>query len=1607
MAWQQRALLQATLRTTPILFLLVLSVLSTSLCHALELRNIATRAGFTHFSGVQQNTLLQTFGSVDTQEKFWLDLNGVNPNDVEFVQESSNIDCLFIQDSSNILTAVAGESRLNITAQLSFDRFVGETQYQLSARQKSTGTILASIDLSYTIGGITLYREPVPGTKIIVSGEDNSMSLTYEQAMKKKLVGANKILAFIQYPDGTTSDNLSTSADSVPLADSLSTTTSQYKAQIDHKATECDATAIGTYSDTTGLVLPAGCGYGFYRDESGNLAFGVAFSPYRAGTFDIEYLWEGMGSQIGEEAYETKLAISVTGSPPVVVTSVEPIGRVFRPEGGEYITFKFFNADLRVISDYQVVVENAAHPFQMVAGSLITNGAPQYNQQATFITAPGQGSELLWKLQYLIDSGSGELSVGDTAAVVYDDSVAYPGFSYNFSYDTEPLRIISITPDSGSEDGGEEATIRGHFPGFNPDLDDLMFAGSPLSRQYYKTYTDDTIVITLPPKSSMGPGYEFPVTVHMGAGSSDGSTIFSFLLSDAYLRVSQSGTSELDNGVFQVGDCTPLRFTALVEPLTKQIVSYTWSLVQETNTDVELLVTTSFEDVNPNVQSIGFLPEAVPIAGAYTLKVVVVMKGTTIERTISLMREHVVSVGAFILKPPTRTVHSPETPLRLAAVVEPPGSCYTGEHGMVFEWRAFGKNQTFSAADATGLTVGSDFVTTTARLGLEFVIPQEDLTTGVHVVEFKVWMADQTTELGVVSGQATETIVIKKAPLVPLIRYGESLITANSNSDLQLFATKSYDPDVLTGDRTADLIYLWQCHQAETNDFATSVDLKECEAGLNPSSDAAASFTIPSAVLESLTEANFIRYTLVVRKGENLISEPTELIVQIEDRGALPFLTDYSLSVENVQRTSQPLREVVYYEQVILDVSAPDGVSWTYEVIEPAQPSFLSGSNLIQNPAFYSPDALAISGNKKPLGIEAYKLDPFTTYKIRILFDASSEYEATSIILSIHTTENPVLGLPMPSAMNGTTDTKFTTTAGLPQVDDTYSYYFIITDASGNNFCIGGCTGYDVAYFRIGRPGEYTLTAYLYDMQGKALLDEKTLPEKITIVSSGTEATYRSELGTLFANGDDNSWTQMAHDLAIALLEESPAEASVAMMSGSSLRQIETRSDTKLDSATESAEPSDDDLPASSDSPETAAENLLTARIAASAEISSGSRRIFCNSFPNTYYGSDCMSLSTDIAKQPILELDSIYDLMTAVECCVKNTPMKTTNQMGPMFPHFLSELNRLSLNINQAGNSRRRLLAATGEPNNLLADLQGWTGSQLAAAVTSRKFEGFTTKVSIGDDGIYGHVSVAVASNVNQLPVHYVNGQRRQAVVGRSGNELFYAKDLCLQNLFEISGDEKRYFVLHTMDNFIMEGSFQDEPEGSNLADQLYWMQLFKQDENGRLVVVEFSQDDVCFCYRLPVLRKKEFLIESLDRMPGMFAVQDIKMFGVPAEGKGEVFNYLYENVKTGEHNATEGWVEACNNQLGIVGSTAVARIASNSLALDKAILLGQGAVAVVAMIVGGLVLIVVAMGASWMVATKSVGGGFVPAAETSPLYVERDVYGRGTIFDMNAITP
>lgn len=1315
--------------------------------------------------------LLQLNGAVEHELNCYLSLPepGVPFERLRVIDSSSETSILKTDGTGSLLskrvhaTYENGNVRgLNLTANLDFDEFVGKTTYGVEVSDFDPNTRdskpLASTSASYVIAGTTVFNTEMgtsstgalEETRTIVSGAGRELSVPYTDLMGVMNADGSyrgpsplELSMTTQYLDGsvvTAPTGLGNGNGGSAPADyeGMVMKLVSYEGQIVHNVDLC-APSKGSYDNAAGVfVLPDHCGATFYTAPSGDTGFGLAMEPYRAGKLEFGLDWPDFTANdrdFLDEAWTSTVAIDVTGSPPPVITSVSP-SYDFRQAGGETLDVEMFNAGTSLSRECSISSTDADGSvtdivFGEESGAFKAVGFPGYSQSTTFATAPGSGKNLDFSMAVARPNGA------DTETV---QAVFFPGYHYDFSYDGQVVRTDSISPMSALESGGTSITLEGYFPHFDTGRGDaILFDGRPIPGTSVTSASDSVIGFTVLPRTEIGRNYMYGVSVQIGSEVSS-PVDFRFITESASASFLYTGTS-LKEGRQELGRCNSARFTAQVLPVTAEATKYDWVLTRDgdasaTNLlDASRLINSMYVDINSG---------DLTVPGDYTLSCTIHLSAVEVTASLPLRRTDIVTIGVFLHTPTARSISNPEAPLRMSAMVDPPGcGAVASVEELMFEWTFMEKVTTFSYHSAVSTTQATANTETPARLGWEYIVPQSDLLYGNHVVNLKVYSAVNESIFGVASANA----LINMADLVPVIRSGESRMDVTTSSTVEMTAGDSYDPDVtLPGDPMANITYAWECMTSPKDTFER---LAPCGVALLPSATAA-SYTLSSATLKALTaEQAFIRYSLVVTKGRRVSKASTLIVAVVQDASVTrPAFTNYEIVVRNTLGEPLDASAIKYYEPVVIDVvhDETDGLSWIYSLVSPADTRFFFfSSNLISDQGYYNPDSQATIGNHDPLGIRANALGPRMTYVFRIDFEKVG-YEMQPVFVTLTTREQPTLRFEMPQLTEGTTSSVFSLNAAPSFVDPSFAYYFVLTEAgesdSETRVCVGGCTGYPFVHMRIGLPGRYTLTALLYDTQGTAQLASNALSMDIVIRESNATDKFRSELQVLFHQGDDNTWTSLANDLAYMLSSDYESEDALSavrrMAATHSAWELErglpnrgSMPDLTLGDAGDfgSLVRADVDAVAVStadvtdvtevtdvtDMADAVAVPTTDAVVADEAtfvkktvyELISGASDIFCNAFPNTMHSDQGIKLVLSLASQKCIDEEGVYKLLQVIKCCGENVPPHTDySQMVTTLPAVFARLEDVVLNTQCSARSSVEAVGAAGRPNNLAADV-------------------------------------------------------------------------------------------------------------------------------------------------------------------------------------------------------------------------------------------------------------------------------------------------------------
>ena len=1578
-----------------------------------------SNAQLTTIAQGDSRTLLQADGSSELVERFRLQLpNGIHPTDIEYYQKSTNVNCLDVTQDRNIIPTRTGNF-LNVTSTLTFDKLPGVTTYTIGVRKRGTDTPLYETSITYTVVGFSLYKKRPSGGIEVISGDSNiGYQVPFDKTSKKQIDPEDKIYVFIQYPDGTNSNNLPQSTQRVPLANTFISKIESSQNQLNHDPQRCNIDRIGTYSSSDGILLPTGCGFGFYRDAPGHLLFGFKWIPYRVGPLRLHFTWPGLtaiNTDLSEESFESNLKAEVTGTPPIVVTKVEPIETLFRTEGGQPVQITFVNGAQKQMSDLRIQIQPGTFA-RLVPGTVSPVKEPERTQTAVCVVEPGTGGPYEAVVQYQEPGKPGASGTPTNATNPPGTSGALPGTTENEPwrnavmnvpfkpmYDEKTLFIESMTPASGNEAGNTPITLTGYFSNFEPNRDYVAFSGIRIPSKNIEYASPDTIKFKLPPRETLGNAPEYQVTVTVGNGISNRVRFF-YLVNPDDLSVEIISTGTTDNGDnrLRISPCTRVSFTAIATPSTKQVNKLEWHLTTGDSLATNLFTSNpALKSVDTSADTISLSPDQFGQPGTYILSAILSLDGGIVRNSVVLLRDNTPAPGVTLLNIPKRRMSMPMSPVRVNAVVTSPGTCYSGDQSLRFEWEVFSQKYDFMPSEATGDARPPPQGVHPCRLGRELVIPQKSLKPGVHNVTLNVWLGNATEP----SGIATTTFEVTAESLVPVIRNGEVMVETSAVTDLEIFGTNSYDPDVLGPKSNDGISYKWSCHVSETPDFAKK---SNCPTSCMPSNaKSSPAFTILKEQIAKLnSKQKYLRYNLQVSRGPKKAT--TSMDVKVSPNGLKPMLMDYLLALEDTDGNPINPEKVPTYYTVVLKTSAPTGSKWTYEIVDPEVQDFQFADMLAKGPTLYSLTDKK-NGNTKSIGFAANKLSSFKPYKVKVNFAETATTAPTSVVYEFKTMETPRLGgiKLIPSA--GDTATLFTTTAGLPISDDRFSYYFYVTDSEGNEICVGGCTGHHVTYFTLNTPGTYTLKAKLFDKRGYSLLDEKILSQPLVIKESGNEKDVIKLLPLSFKTGDDATWIQVANDLSIAAADNSPSRAALEMIFGLSYDELATNGVLKPNTSPASIpspEPVPESTPESNGNKNSQSANVEQygrQRNAARSIIASGVRKIICSTTPNSQMGRNVLKLVKRTLSAPYVSVDTWYDLLFITKCAIENSSPSDNIDADDLVPSILGDLYKHAQSLDKSSASRAKARSNNVAIGSLSADAATIVGELIVGAFGKGKLDGYKMSKDLGPSGKFGYVSMFVGSKPDQMDLADVNGQSRRVVKGKTKNEVFYIHNQREEIVFpNTSTDEKRFILLHSTPNFVKKSNLQPEPAGGNLDDNIYWTQIYGKSNNGRLQRLVPRSDEPTFCMRLPITKKNKFFTTSVSRMPGMYAHRNIKPIGVQVKRKGEYFNYEYGGTKVIEYQVsdTTGWVEACHIAPNLFGATSIDKStdgAARSIGVQGAILIGDNGILIPYLVGSALLLAMLLIMIAWLVAIKSGGDSAdTDGAAAGGGFVDRDTDGR-----------
>ena len=898
----------------------------------------------------------------------------------------------------------------------------------------------------------------------------------------------------MQFPDGT--DSVSRSSDFLINSLSSLTAVSENNAvspvQVDRN--ECQIVRDGIDES---LSDPS-CGAAFAQDGD-ELAFAMRYKPYRDGLTTFLFNWQRLTAgdpELAGESYENFLAVEVFGDPPPIITSVEP-KREFYRAGGEEITVMFDNVD----DTTKRVLRVGDLEFPEVPGSF--RKLPNGLYQAKYITQPGRGTSLDWTVEVAKQSGD------VVSSELIDDAE-----DEKLSFIAVPLSIDSIEPPFAA--GGEIVTLTGYFDQFDitrPEHE-IFIGNKPLSELgVIPNITETSISFFIPVRDDVGDAYEFSISLVMNDEETTGSNDFAYIPEEEIaLSIEVYGASySNETNEYSLGQCDVVDYEANIPSGLSDPDEFEWKMYQIGDSTLFDLLT-MFPDIIATKRQLRLPPKVFGgSTGSFEVFVGCTVQNVTLNSTVTVLKTEAPIIGVSLSRPPKRTLSNPSSPVRVDALIFPPDpECFSFVEGqrIILEWSYLG--QSYIYPRPSGAAISARDSPWSARLGREFIIPQQSLQFGNLSLSLFTYVQDARS----VQGTSSVSFEVVPSEMVPIIGFGAARVVHTAARPLLMTGERSFNPDDSVRDGIGVEAYQWGCRVSTKMEALQSGDA--CSSGFLPN-PTDRSFEVSRETIRRLRnellllfvdnsegDGTFhLEYSLSVGSIFGM-SDPTFQVVTFlptdKDVASLMGVTIYDNRGKELEWTRIPVSE-----EVVI-VPEGDGVTWTYEIDFP--PSgigvFNDSDNLLTLPEYFDPRAPFPS--KAALGFRPGTLQAAQVYEISILvYGIDDSFLPGKVSLRIRTLDLPKLILPELPLSKGDLKTTFSATARV-NLDNTYSflYSFHLVSAEGEEYCLDGCSGRSTVQFRVVETGTYNIVVRLRGVGGAALLAEKSYAETL-IVTASTE----------------------------------------------------------------------------------------------------------------------------------------------------------------------------------------------------------------------------------------------------------------------------------------------------------------------------------------------------------------------------------------------------------------------------------------------------------------------------------------------------------------------
>jgi REJ domain/IPT/TIG domain len=1171
----------------------------------------------------------------------------------------------------------------------------------------------------------------------------------------------------------------------------------------------------------------------------------------------------------------------------------------------------------------------------------------------------------------------------------------------DFVYEA-PVILTSMSPSSGSEDGGALVTLTGQFVNFNPATSGVYFGGKQIDDSLIVSYTDSQIVYRSPHRGDIGSLFSYPVSVVIGDLTSN-SIQWTYESTGFSIYIDGSGSSvNKETGNYEVGACGNSLYRAQIpSSALAQNATFTWTLRDSSN--VNVLAGT---DITTDSE-VFYLPYSVlqPTNELFGLTVTVVTSFFTTTSTINIIRRDAQNIGVKIFDPDIISPSDPNTTLTIQADVGVPGCLQTGfsleSEDITYVWVYRGADTyVFSYLNTT---VDETIVGPTL-LGREFKIPQEFMEYGTYNLSLTAYYTNNKT----ISGSDSTTVRIQPTTLLAVINAGQTESFVSSSTDVAMTALNSRDPDVLKGDQNEGLSYSWECK------YAWDTELKNaqvCGSSLLGSSSAT-SFTVNGDALGAIrnTTKVYIRYSLVVRKtslsdGSDDIQRTSRKVYStlvLSEQKDVKYEPLKRIEIyDNLTAPTDPASVKYFQDVIVAPVSNSADTTWSFELLEPRSASTLLQvtDNLISYPGYW---AVGARSGRDALGLKANALTPGTGYKF-LIRSSRPGFEENEEVLELTTVAQPTVTISRLPTASGTTNDTYVISA-FTNYDGDFKFFFTLTDEFGFSSCVDGCQGQSIVRFRLLSAGSYQIKCDVYDSLGFSLLASTVSATNLTVVSELGEgnslAVFEDQIESMFVSGDHADFQQLGVDMVKYTLGEggslSPAEDSGILANF------------------------------------TAKFNHIVANAVPNSEQSAG--------YVKTASALTLLTTEYNITYTQ----ETLYYLVNITVNAVTRTPDTVALRQLEDLLVFYGTTPELVLAAWTGGTTRRRLLqvdeenGSNSEFNVLMADMYEVMKSLIGVVVLKPASCGYVEEIATKDPATthlavsarlltasrqgtanetrktpaarYTNPSDTVLSRTRWTVGHLCNpeqGLKLEVPVGASGEVSRFG---WCRELFEERFKNLYFMLVHTPNYAYLSGIRQN----TTLTDGLHSISISKIAGDNTFTDAALPLAN-CYYLDIPLLRAlTEPPDNSVDlskdeaesQVPSACQLIPQRRWAEEATNLRRYYQGLFfedSNLTLADSGRSDDMSVASFTTQAMGVYTVATRIAFNGgfFSLDGYLLNVQEASGVTLSL---LVLVAAATVASWLIGTRmaTLAGPPVAVGGADFTYVERDVYGRGTAIEM-----